>query len=175
MAPWGGVDRLVGNNLWSWSEPAGNFPCFMLDFSNSAVARGKLYHAQAADKLIPEGWVLDKQGFAKTNPTHGIAGQILPMAGHKGYAISMAMDVLSGILSACQFGSSVTGPYQKEGRSGADHLAIVTDITKCRPIDEFNADMESVIKTIKSSKTTPTQSEIFYPGELEERNHKRMS
>ncbi len=175
MAPWGGVDKLVGNNPWSWSAPAGSFPCFMLDIANSAVARGKLYHAQATDKPIPEGWALDKDGYGTTNSADGIAGQILPMAGHKGYAISMAMDVLSGILSASQFGSSITGPYQKEGRSGAGHLVIVIDIAKCRPIDEFNADMESLIKSIKSSKTAPTQSEIFYPGELEARNHERIS
>ena len=87
----------------------------------SAVARGKLHNPKATDKLIPEGWALGKQGYAKTNPTDGIAGQILPMAGHKGYAISVAMNVLSGILSASQSGSSVTGPYQKEGRSGAGH------------------------------------------------------
>ena len=39
----------------------------------------------------------------------------------------------------------------------------------------FNADMESLIKSIISSKTIPTQSEIFYPGEFEARNHKRIS
>ena len=113
MAPWGGVDRLVGNNPWSLSASARNSPCFMFDIFNSAVVRGKLHHAKDTDKLIPEGWLLDKQGYAKTNPTDGIAGQILPMSGHKGYAISIAMDVLSGVLSASQSGSSVTGPYQK--------------------------------------------------------------
>ena len=117
------------------SASARNFPCFTFDISNSAVARGKLHHAKATDKLIPEGWLLDKQGYAKTNPTDGIAGQPLPVVGHKGYAISMAMDVLSGILSVSQSGTSVTDPYQKKGRSRAGHLVIIIDIAKCRPID----------------------------------------
>ena len=103
----GVVDRLVSNNPWSLSAPAGNFLCFMLDICNSAVARVKLYHAQAMDNLIPKGWALDKLGHATTNLTDEIAGQILPMAGHKGHVISMAMHILSGILSARQFGSSV--------------------------------------------------------------------
>ena len=148
-AQWGGVGRLFGNNPWSLSASARNFPCFMFDISNSAVARGKLHHAKATDKLIPEGWSLDKQGYAKTNLTDGIAGQLLPIAGHKGYAISMVMDVLSGILSLSQSGISVTDPYQKKGRGGAGHLVIVIDIAKCRPIDEFNADLKSLIKSIK--------------------------
>ena len=90
----------------------------MLDISNLAVASGKLHHAKATDKLIPEGCALDKQGYAKTNPTDGIAGQILPMAGHNGTAISMAMDVLSGILSASQSGSSVTDPTKRKIEAG---------------------------------------------------------
>ena len=53
MAPWGGVDRLVSNNSWSLSAHAGNFTCFILDISNSAVARGVLLHAKATSKLTP--------------------------------------------------------------------------------------------------------------------------
>ena len=72
-APWGGIGRLFGNNPWSLSASARNFPCFMFDISNSAVVKGKLHHAKATDKLIPEGWTLDKQGYVATNPKVGIA------------------------------------------------------------------------------------------------------
>ena len=112
------------------SASARNFPCLTFDISHSAVARGKLHHAKATDKLIPERWSLDKKGYAKTNPTDGIAGQLLAVAVHKGYAISMAMDVLSGILTASKYGSFLTDPYQKKGRSGAGHLVIIIDIAK---------------------------------------------
>ncbi len=175
MAPWGGVQPLVGNNPWSWAAPAGKFPCFVLDIANTAVARGKLYHAKTKGQSIPEGWALDKDGNMTTDPEAGIAGQILPMAGHKGYAISMAMDVLSGVLSAGQFGDTITGPYKSEGRSGAGHLIIVIDIAKLRPIEEFHSDMETLIHSIKSSKTAPAHSEIFYPGEKEAINHDLFS
>ena len=53
-------------------------------------------------------------------------------------------------------------------------MVIVIDIAQCRPIDEFNADMERLIKSIKSLKTALTHCEIF-PGEFEARNHERMS
>ena len=54
MAPWGGVDKLAGNNPWPLSASAGNFPYFMLDISNLAVARGKLHHAKTTNKLIQQ-------------------------------------------------------------------------------------------------------------------------
>ena len=120
---------LVGNNPWSWAAPADRYPSSMLDIANTAVARGNLYHAKKTGQSIPEGWALDEHGNMTTDPVAGIAGQVLPMAAHKGYAISMAMDVLSGILSAGQFGSSITGPYKKEGRSGA--VGVLTTPRSC--------------------------------------------
>ena len=42
----------------------------------------------------------------------GHRGIILPMAEHKGYAIAVMMDMLSGILTGSAFGAGVHGPYQ---------------------------------------------------------------
>lgn len=42
MAPWGGVDKRLGTNPWSWAAPAGHYTTMMLDIANTAVARGKL-------------------------------------------------------------------------------------------------------------------------------------
>jgi hypothetical protein len=54
---------------------------------------------------------------------HGIgAGIILPMAEHKGYAIAVVMDVLSGLLSGSSFGSTVNGPCVADKPSGCGLL-----------------------------------------------------
>ena len=39
---------------------------------------------------------------------------ILPMAGHKGYAITFLMDVLSGALTGSAVGTGVHGPYEAD-------------------------------------------------------------
>jgi LDH2 family malate/lactate/ureidoglycolate dehydrogenase len=170
MAPWGGHEKQVGNNPWSWTAPAGRYPPMMLDIANTAVARGKLYLARQRGEAIAEGWAIDAEGRVTTDPATGIAGTILPMAGHKGYAISVLMDVLSGVLSGSGFGPALTGPYVSEGRSGVGHLAIAIDIAACRPLPEFEADMERMIAALKSVPRAPGVAEIFYPGEPEARN-----
>ena len=129
MAAWGGREKRVGNNPWSIAVPAGRFPPMMLDIANTAVARGKLYLARQRGEPIPEGWAIDAEGRPTRDAALGIAGNILPMAGHKGYAISVMMDVLSGVLSASGFGEMVTGPYQADKRSRVGHLAIAIDIS----------------------------------------------
>jgi len=167
MAPWGGRTKRIGNNPWSIAAPAGKYPPMILDIANTAVARGKLYLARQRGESIPKGWAIDTNGRPTIDPIAGIAGNILPMAGHKGYAIATMMDVLSGVLSGSQFGSSVVGPYMAEGTSGVGHLALALDIGSFRPVKEFNDDMEKLIDSIKNSPRAPGTDEIYYPGELE--------
>ena len=169
MAPWGGREKRVGTNPWSIAAPAGRYAPMMLDVANTAVARGKLYLAQKRGERIPVNWAIDADGNPTDDPAAGIAGTLLPMAGHKGYAIAAMMDVLSGVLSGSLFGDAIGGPYQAQHRSGAGHLAIAIDIARCRPVADFTADMERLIAEWKATPTAPGVAEIFYPGELEAR------
>jgi hypothetical protein len=147
----------------------------MLDLANTAVARGKLYVARQRGEAIPEGWAIDERGRATTDPEAGIAGTILPMAGHKGYAIAVMMDVLSGVLSGSAFGDAVVGPYRADARSGAGHLAIAIDIAACRPLAAFEADMEALIRELKATPRAAGVEEILYPGEPEARAAERAA
>ena len=56
MAPWGGLEKRIGTNPWSWAAPAGTYPPMMLDIANTAVARGKLYLARQRGEAIPVFW-----------------------------------------------------------------------------------------------------------------------
>jgi LDH2 family malate/lactate/ureidoglycolate dehydrogenase len=170
MAPWGGRKKAVGNNPWSWAAPAGRHTPMVLDIANTGVARGKIYLARQKGQAIPEGWAITADGEPTTDPSAAIAGIILPMAQHKGYAIATLMDVLSGVLSGSSFGTGVAGPYQAERRSGAGHLFIALDIAVFQPLDDFHARMEQMISDLKSAPLAPGFSEVFYPGEIEARN-----
>ena len=173
MAPWGGRRKAVGNNPWSWAAPAGRHPPMVLDIANTGVARGKIYLAKQKGLPIPEGWAIDAAGASTTDPAAAIDGIILPMAQHKGYAIAVMMDVLSGVLSGSAFGTGVQGPYQAEHRSGAGHLMVALDIAAFQPLAEFNARMERYIGELKSVPLAQGFDEVFYPGEIEARNEAR--
>jgi LDH2 family malate/lactate/ureidoglycolate dehydrogenase len=173
MAPWGGREKMVGTNPWSWAAPAGRHPPMVLDIANTGVARGKIYLALQNRTLIPEGWAINTDGEPTTDPAEALAGIIQPMAGHKGYAISVLMDVLSGVLSGSAFGADVTGPYQAEKRSGAGHLLIALNVEVFQPLSEFNSRMEALIDSLKAATPAKGVDEVFYPGEIEARNAAR--
>jgi LDH2 family malate/lactate/ureidoglycolate dehydrogenase len=170
MAPWGGRKKTVGTNPWSWAAPAGKFAPMVLDIANTGVARGKIYLAKQKGETIPPGWAIDAEGRPTIDPAAAIEGVILPMAGHKGYAIATVMDMLSGVLTGSLFGGAVGGPYQTERRSGAGQMMIVLDIAAFQPPAEFGARMERLIGELKSVPLAQGHDEIVYPGELEARN-----
>ena len=173
MAPWGGRRKTVGTNPWSWAAPAGAHPPMVLDIANTGVARGKIYLARQKGQPIPEGWAITAAGAPTTDPAEAIDGIILPMAGHKGYAIAVVMDMLSGVLTGSAFGTGVHGPYQTEHRSGAGQFMIALDIAAIQPLAEFGARMDRYIAELKSVPLAQGFEEVVYPGEIEARNDAR--
>ncbi|MFF9031537.1 Ldh family oxidoreductase [Streptomyces iakyrus] len=174
MAPWGGREKRVGTNPWSIAAPAGRYGTVVMDIANTAVARGKIYHARERGEPIPQGWAADADGVPTTDPRRAIEGLILPMAGHKGYAISFMFDVLAGVLTGSAFGSGVVGPYRPTGRSGVGHLLICVDIRAMADPDEFARRMEDLVEETKSTPTAPGTAEVFVPGEPEVRTAERL-
>jgi LDH2 family malate/lactate/ureidoglycolate dehydrogenase len=167
MAPWGGREKRIGTNPWSIAAPWRE-RVVALDIANTAVARGKLYLAKQRGDAIPEHWALDAEGVPTADAAAGIAGTIMPMAGHKGYAISFMMDVLSGALTGSAVGTSVLGPYVPEGRSGAGHLLIAIDVAALGPIDEYDARVDAMVEEARSAPLAVGHDRILVPGEFED-------
>lgn len=168
MAPWGGVEKLIGANPWSIAVPGGGHGTVVLDIANIGVARGKVYAARQRGQQLPDGWAIDASGLPTTDPQAALDGLLLPMAGHKGYAVSFMMDVLSGVLTGSSFGRNVVGPYVPDQRSGCGHLVMAIDIAAIMAPEQFNERMDEYIASVKTSRPAPGR-EILVPGELENR------
>lgn len=93
------------------------------------------------------------------------------MAGHKGYAIAAAMDMLSGVLSGSEFLSGVHGPYTDK-RSGVGHFILAMNIEAFQPLAQFSARMERFIGELKAVPLAQGSGKVLYLGEL---GHARRS
>lgn len=176
MAPWGGAkNKIIGTNPWSIASPGGKYPPLMLDMANTGVARGKIYLAKQRHEKIPFGWALDADGAPTDDPAAAIAGIILPMAQHKGYAIATLMDVLAGVVSGSSFLSAVNGPYHYDKRSGCGHFMTVYNVEDFIDPEDFDRRVEAFVEEIKSQPLAQGFSEIHLPGEMEARAHRRQT
>ena len=169
MAPWGGREKRLGTNPWSIAAPGPDGRVVAVDIANTAVARGKIYLAKNRGEPIPDTWALSPDGASTTDPAEGVLGVILPMAGHKGYAITFLMDVLSGALTGSAVGTGVHGPYEAGERSGCGHLFLALDPDAFGDRAGYEARVRQLIDEVKSVPLAQGFDEVFYPGEVEDR------
>ena len=112
VLPTRGAARKLGTNAISFAIPAGDEPPFVMDMATSAVAVGKLELARRKSEPIPLGWAVDSQGRDTTDPNdYWAGGALVPLgstpelSSHKGFALGMLVDILSGVLTGAGFGA----------------------------------------------------------------------
>jgi LDH2 family malate/lactate/ureidoglycolate dehydrogenase len=162
VAPYGGARRALGANPMAWALPVADRPPIFFDFATSAVAHGKLQVAADKGELVPEGWIIDKQGRPTRNPQDQFDdGAILPFGGHKGYALSVMIELLGGGLSGVGF------PLLPGYRWNQGTVLIATAIGAFQPVAEFKAQAAAFVIQLKATPRAPGVDEILLPGELE--------
>ncbi len=111
MSPWGGCEAFFGTNPIAVSFPTGKGFPLKIGLATSLVARGNIIAAEKAGRPIPEGWALDGEGNPTTDAAAALAGTVLAMAGHKGAALAMLVELFSGVLSGSAVGSEIGSMY----------------------------------------------------------------
>ena len=169
MAPWGGVTPFTSTNPLAFAAPAGNGRSIVVDMATSVAAKGKIFLAAKRGKPLPEGWALDKRGRPTTDPQAAIDGLVMPLGGHKGYALALMIDILSGILSGADFGPHVGKLYGDYDRSqNISHLFGAIDVSRFVPLAEFTARVDQLADEVRSVELADGVSRIFVPGEIED-------
>ena len=162
VAPYGGARRALGANPIAWALPVADQPPLFFDFATSAVAHGKLQVAADKGELVPEGWIIDKQGHPTRNPHDQFDdGAILPFGGHKGYALSVMIELLGGGLSGAGF------PLLPGYRWDQGTVLLAIDIAAFQPVAEFKAQAAAFVTQLKATPCAPGIEEILLPGESE--------
>ena len=175
VAPFGGMDMKLGTTPISLAVPAAG-DAFVLDMTTSATAEGKLRVAHQKGEPVPEGLIIDGHGRPTTNPAdfyNEPRGAILPLGGpllgHKGYGLSVMLDMFCGVLS----GSGVARNDLPRGANGV--WLTLLDIEQFLPREEYDAWVARYIEHIKGSRRMPGVDEILLPGEIEQRRFTQRS
>lgn len=166
LAPWGGTSKLIGNNPWSIALPTDNpdIP-FVLDISNSVTSAGRIRQAQRRGEKLPDSWALDANGEITTDPEAALQGILLPFGQHKGYGITLAISVLTSLLSGGVLDTGVKTMDDPNDKQHVSHLFIALNINFFQPIEHFKERMGDLIGQLRSSQVLPGVARIYYPGE----------
>ena len=172
VVPFGGREPRLGTNPICIAMPSNLEGPMFIDMATSAVAAGKLAVAVARGSAIPQGWILDKDGNPSTDPADlSSGGAVLPLGGpegHKGYGLSVMVEILSGILTGLGFG------HDPSGRHNDGCFMAVFDVAAFRDVEEFKAEVTDFAHYLKSAPPAAGFDEVFYPGELEHRRTQQL-
>lgn len=176
VAPFGGVEPLMGTNPITIAIPSGKRYPIVLDMATCVAAFSKIFVASKANQKIPFGWGIDKDGKDTDDPLEALKGALLPIAGHKGYGLAVVIEVLTSILGMSAYGHLPEEEYRVDNSplKKIGHFKIAIDVSKFMDIDYFKRSVDTYIDTIKGSKKAEGVNEIYMPGEIEFLNAKRI-
>ena len=172
VVPFGGREPRLGTNPICIAMPSNLEGPIFIDMATSAVAGGKIGVAVARGVSIPEGWILDKDGNPTTDPNAlGQGGFGLPLGGpegHKGYGLSVMVEILSGILTGLGFG------HDPSGRHNDGCFMAAFNVEAFRPLADFKREVTEFADYLKSSRPAAGFDRVYYPGEPERLRAQRL-
>ena len=136
------------------------------DFASSVWAEGKLRVRFNRGETVPPGVMLDGRGEPSTDPRAYYTdppGSLLTAGAHKGFGLSIAVEILGGILSGAGAASGEPSVF----RNGT--LIVCLDPARFLPPPDFHAQVAALLDWVRSAPLAVGAAEILIPGEPEAR------
>lgn len=169
IATVGALATATGNNPIALAAPMPDRDApFCIDVAMSLVALGKLIFAAKTGKEIPSGWALDKNGEETRDPKAGIDGILLPVGDHKGFGLSLFVDIVTGLLGGGTFLTQLVSMYSAPDRpSDLAHAFACLNPDLFLSRDEYLARMGQWLELLKAVPVKPGRAALTMPGEPE--------
>jgi LDH2 family malate/lactate/ureidoglycolate dehydrogenase len=155
VAPYGGIDPILGTNPLAFGFPADPFP-IIVDASTSAVSNAQVEMARLLGGALPPDVAVDRGGHVTADPLEAQAGALLPSALHKGYGLALAVQIL---------GLMVGGDSVPAGLGNQGILLVVLDPEMFILREEFEVRLHELVARLKSSRPAGGVDEVLIPGE----------
>ncbi len=169
VAPTGGRAAMLSTNPIAFAIPAGKQPPVVVDMATTVVARGRIMLYAKQGLPIPLGWALDERGLPTTDAQAALRGTLLPMAGYKGYALSLVIDLLAGVMSGALFGAHFHGPLAEDFEHPMDvgHIFAALDPSCFLPLEEFHKRMDQALAELRACPPAEGSEGVLIPGDIE--------
>jgi LDH2 family malate/lactate/ureidoglycolate dehydrogenase len=166
LPPWGGIDMLLSTNPIAIGVPAREEQAVVLDMATTVAAYGKVKTKAQRGEMMPEGWMMDREGKPLLDPKRSEEGFLLPIGGYKGYGLSLMFGLLAGTLNGAAMGKEVID-FNNDDTSvtNTGHCIVVVNPASFGDPEQFRANVDTVVRDLRASKRLPGVERIWLPGE----------
>jgi L-2-hydroxycarboxylate dehydrogenase (NAD+) len=170
VVPDGAIQGVLGTNPISYAIPTTDYP-IVADFATSQIPFFRVLDAKKNNLPLDNNAALDNDGqlttdvnkaFDNSNPPHELAN-ILPMGGdHKGYAIVLLIEIITGSLIRSFLSTEMKNGYVPK-EHGMFLLAI--DISSLTDLNSFKKSVSEMCDTIRLQKPKKGIKKVLIPGD----------
>ncbi|MFE2427941.1 Ldh family oxidoreductase [Streptomyces sp. NPDC059373] len=143
--------------------PASSHAPLLLDMATATIALGKIRQAKVSGTPLPEGAAATEDGTPTTDPEKAVMP--LPLGGAKGSGMSLAFELLTGVL----VGAPILSSFHSDAPQGRKHrqnaLLIALDPAAFGDADSFTTSVDAALNTLKGLPAADGAEGVFYPGE----------
>jgi L-2-hydroxycarboxylate dehydrogenase (NAD+) len=156
VAPFGSAEPKLGTNPLSYSFPTAN-GSVVFDTATAAMAFFGVMEYKLKGEPLPEGVGFDSDGNPTTDAAKALDGSVGTFAGHKGFGLSVFVQLLAGpFVEAAFIGQN------KERGAGTFILAIDPALLVDKA--QYMKEASELVEAVKSAKPLAGQS-VLMPGE----------
>jgi LDH2 family malate/lactate/ureidoglycolate dehydrogenase len=166
LPAWGGLDMLLSTNPIAAAFPTHQEPPVVLDMATTVAAYGKVKAKAMMGEMMPEGWMIDRQGQPLLDPKRSDEGFLLPIGGYKGYGLSMIVGLLAGTLNGAAMGSDVID-FNNDDTSvtNTGQAIAIIDPAAFGDVQAVKRRVDKLVQEIHASERMPGVDQIWVPGE----------
>ena len=166
LPAWGGLDMLLSTNPIAIAMPGASEAPVILDMATTVAAYGKVKTKAQRGEMMPEGWMMDRQGKPLTDPKRANEGFLLPIGGYKGYGLALMFGLLAGTLNGAAMGRDVVDFNADDTTpTNTGHCIVAINIEAFQPVAEFKQSVDALVRDLRHSERLPGVDSVHIPGE----------
>lgn len=182
VAPTFGTQPMFGTNPLAVAAPTDEAFPFWFDAALSTVQRGNIEVAAREGEPLPAGWAVDENGEALTDAAallrkmNGGTGALLALGGageafggHKGYGLSLVVEILCAALQNGDYLTKLAGGVEGGGAQAyrLGHFFLAINIGAFLPPAAFRKTTGDMMRSLRAARKAPGAARIWTPGEKE--------
>lgn len=171
MAAWGGATGAIGTNPLAMAFPSSGSAPVVVDVATSETTWGALINARSAGASIPETWALGHDGRPTTSADEAVeARRLLPFGRHKGYALAVGVELLTGALAGAQCLSRIADMYAEPElpmSAGLFFLAVDPGRLSAESGSAFADAVRDAQRELNALPPAEGVDRVLWPGQLE--------
>ena len=166
LPPWGGIDMLLSTNPIAVAIPAAEELPVVLDMATTVAAYGKVKTKAQRGEMMPDGWMIDREGKPLLDPKRANEGFLLPIGGYKGYGLALVIGLLAGTLNGAAMGKDVVDFNADDTTpTNTGHVIVAIDVAAFHAVAQFKQSVDALVRDLRHSRTLPGVDRIRLPGE----------